>query len=207
METGGGNEPCGIKCPRCSMRIPSPPGEGQHLLIACPHCHVKLRAIPFPALHRQRTGTRATDKLSEQESGCFYHAGKQAEALCDHCGRFLCALCQVPWHKQTLCPDCITLGRKRGTSRHNLSNIRTRYDAQVLSWGVLPLLIPPFWWIMWLTAPYVLITAIRHRHTPCSFLPNRHQGIRFAVGSFFAICQIIASIAFLLSMRFLGIFH
>jgi hypothetical protein len=136
--------------------------------------------------------------MSEGESSCFYHEHKRAETVCDHCGRFLCKLCEVDWHSKTLCPDCITLGRRKRKSNHDLSTMRTRYDSQALVLGILPIVLPILWWVMWIFAPIAIIMTIRHRNAPCSFLPGRRRRVRFTFAILFAIIQIALTGCFII---------
>jgi hypothetical protein len=193
MAMGGGKPRLrGIKCPKCRMVLPSPPGEGLPMQLTCIRCKTHLNATPFPALHQRRVGKMGTDRMSDQESSCFYHEQKQAASVCEHCGRFLCSLCEVQWHQQTLCPDCITHGRKQRNAKNDLSTTRIRYDSQTLILGLLPLLLWPLLFLSWIFVPAAIITAVRHRKETCSFLPARRSNLRFTLGLFFAVIQLVA---------------
>ena len=165
----------------------------------CPGCGVPLLVEIFPALFRNPSGARVGDAvLVEQESSCFYHAQKKAVTLCEACGRFLCALCDLEFAGQHLCPQCLESGRRKGKVK-NLENHRTLYDSIALWLALFPLLLYPF---VVLTAPIAVFIAIRYWHKPSSILPRTH--IRKILAIFFGSIEILligVVVYFLLSSR------
>ena|SRR5690348_10175602 len=117
--------------PECAPGIPT--------LMPCPRCGVELLLVTFPALRRAPTTGAAAERVMEEgESGCFYHAGKRAVAPCDHCGRFLCALCSIELDGKHYCPTCLESATDHGSMRV-VEPARTRYDQVVWSILILPL--------------------------------------------------------------------
>jgi hypothetical protein len=43
----------------------------------------------------------------EGEAACFFHGEKRAERSCERCGRFICALCDMPLGDKHVCPKCL----------------------------------------------------------------------------------------------------
>src|SRR5215510_10233298 len=103
-----------VPCPVCGRPLPS------HVCntaapIACPSCSRRLLVTVFPALFRPAfSGGPGETALEEGVSRCFYHEQKKAVIACDGCGRFLCALCDVEFKDQHLCPSCLQSGQSKG---------------------------------------------------------------------------------------------
>jgi hypothetical protein len=98
--------------------------------------------------------------LEEGVSSCFYHEQKKAVVPCDACGRFLCALCDLDFNGQHLCPVCLQTGRKKG-SLPELENRRTIYDRSALVLALLPLMV---------TAPVAILLAVLSFFRPPSLV-------------------------------------
>src|SRR5208283_982933 len=129
---------------------------------ACPSCARELRVAVFPALFREERITPAERILAEGEASCFYHPEKKAAIICEMCGRFLCALCDVDFNGQHLCPACLEAGRQKGKIA-KLENTRTRHDRLALLLALVPVLTWPFTLI---SAPSALFYAIWHWKSP-----------------------------------------
>ena len=97
----------------------------------------------------------------------FYHPEKKAVLTCNYCGRFLCALCDVDFAGQHLCPPCIESGKKKKKIK-NLENHRVLYDDVALAVAVLPLMLCYF---VVLTAPISLFIAFRYWNAPRQYHP------------------------------------
>lgn len=158
--------PAGPVCPHCQTSLPgalcNTPG-----LVDCPACRGSLHAAVFPALFRPVEHGTAGERIGlEGEAGCFYHAGRKAVLACEGCGRFLCALCDVPLGGQHLCPACIETGKKKGKLA-NLNRHRVLHDDVALALAAYPLVIPIFGWIVSpLTAPACFYVVFRYWKEP-----------------------------------------
>lgn len=152
----------------------------------CPSCAVPLQAAVFPALFREETVVPAEPVAAEGEAGCFYHAEKKATVVCGACGRFLCALCDVDFNGQHLCPACLETGRHKGKIK-NLQNSRLRHDKIALALAVFPVLI--FYFTVF-TAPVALAYAIRHWNSPSGLTPHRPK-LNLSIAMTLASLQII----------------
>jgi hypothetical protein len=107
---------------------------------SCPACRKPLEVIPFPALGRPSVaGAVAEAAVSPDDATCFFHASKRAVVPCDGCGRFLCALCDLPIHGIHLCPPCLEAGRQKRTVA-SMQRSRTRWDLVATSLAILCLL-------------------------------------------------------------------
>ncbi|MEO7298832.1 MAG: hypothetical protein ABI042_09680, partial [Verrucomicrobiota bacterium] len=95
-----------LTCTKCSVPVSA---ELYNLprLTPCPACAAPLLINVFPAFVRTTTSVMAESLLIQGESGCFYHPEKKAVLPCDSCGRFLCALCDVDFNGQHVCPTCL----------------------------------------------------------------------------------------------------
>ncbi len=172
-------------CSKCQAILPAElfnaPG-----LAPCPSCTSPLQVAVFPALFRPVTGSTAENLLVEGQSSCFYHAQKKAVLPCDSCGRFLCALCDVEFNGQHICPSCLDAGKNKGKIK-NLQQRRTRHDSVALSVALLPMLI---FYLTIITAPIAIYLSIKHWNSPGSVVAQRSK-VRFIIAITVACLQIV----------------
>jgi hypothetical protein len=135
-------------------------------LISCPSCHVPIKIDVFPALFRGLQPGKAGEALMDDQASCFYHPQKKAILPCDHCGRFLCALCDVELGGKHLCPACLETGKKKGRIA-NLDRHRVLYDNLAFRLALFPMITI---WMTVITAPIALYLAIRHWNSPMSIV-------------------------------------
>lgn len=171
-------------CRKCGVILP-PWTLNTRGITACPNCGVHSYALVFPALFRDVEKGRDGDALLvDAEASCFYHPGKKATLVCEGCGRFLCALCDVMLVDRHLCPACIEAGKRKDRIR-NLRNERVLYDDIALSVAVIPMLM---FFVTFITAPIALFMTIRYWNRPTSILPRTK--VRFVLAAIFALIQL-----------------
>ncbi|MEZ4601489.1 MAG: B-box zinc finger protein [Syntrophotaleaceae bacterium] len=178
-----GSDQRGMACPGCGRTLPGTL-YNRARPVPCPHCRAVLEISVFPAFYRDDKPVSAQNVLAEGEANCFNHPQKKAVSVCEDCGRFLCALCEVVIGSRHTCPDCIETGRIQG-SKQDLVIRRTMHDSIALSLALLPALI---WPVTLLTAPAALFYAIRHWKSPTSILPRTK--IRYLSAILFALLQV-----------------
>ena len=182
-----------IACPKCS-HVLSEDVLNSASLTKCNTCDVRLRAEVFPAIDRQpETGIINEAVTTGSEAGCFYHPAKKALTLCDMCGRFLCALCDLEINDQHLCAACLAIGRKKNTLV-NLENHRILYDKIALFLSVVPFTLI-LWFFSIITIPATIFVVIRYWKTPCSIMSD--SKLRFVLAFIFAGIQIFGWAAFI----------
>lgn len=157
-----------VPCPDCGAGLPwtlfNTEAAGR-----CFVCNSEVFGFAFPVLIKGITPGKAGERLvSDEEASCFYHGQKKAAVACDHCGRFLCALCDVDFGGKHLCPMCIEMGHGKNKMK-NLENRRVLYDDVALSIAILPMII---FYFTFITAPISLFVAIRHWNSPSSIIPR-----------------------------------
>ncbi|MDI6775578.1 MAG: hypothetical protein QME60_09390 [Verrucomicrobiota bacterium] len=162
--------PSTLVCSRCEAALYPEAGGGSGTVI-CPSCGVELVAAVFPALFRPAEKGRVGERVQlDDEASCFYHPGKKAVTGCENCGRFLCGLCEIKLADRLLCSACIESGKQQETIEP-LRARRALYDNIAISLAVYPMVVPPFIYFTFLTAPVALFLAIRHWKTPQSIVP------------------------------------
>jgi len=167
-------------------------------LIPCPSCHAPVKIDVFPAFYHSPRSGKEGETLIDDQASCFYHPQKKAVIPCDHCGRFLCALCDVELSDKHLCPACVETGKKKGRIV-NLDRHRVLYDGVALRLALFPMITI---WFTLITAPMAIYLAIRHWKSPTSLV--RRTKIRFIFAMALAGLQILAwttGIAYLVSRR------
>lgn len=173
-----------IFCPSCNGALPDCLFRKPQVESACPTCGTTLALAIFPALFRSTVKIDPQSMLTmEGDATCFEHAGKRAVAVCNKCGRFLCALCEVEVAGQCWCPSCLT--SKTGGPIQALENRRTLFDSIALGLATLPAM---FVYPAILTAPTVFYLAIRYWTRPSSMIPRGKW--RFIVALLFAIVEL-----------------
>lgn len=118
-------------CPRCQLMLPEHYANAFEFA-PCPQCRSSLLVRTYPALRRSSPeGARPEPPLDEGDSSCFHHPHFRAVGSCDHCGRFLCALCDIELVGEHTCATCLEASIRGGRS-DALSNRRFKYDDIVL---------------------------------------------------------------------------
>ena len=174
-----------LTCPKCKGAIVAGPGYVASYDWTCYVCGCDIDVAAFPALYLPpRQGSAGEGLVIADDASCFYHPAKKAVIHCDHCGRFLCALCDVEFHEEHLCPQCLETGAKKGKIK-KLQNQRVLYDNIALSLAILPMLI---FYFTPITAPIALFVAIRYWKSPGSVLPRTK--IRYVLAIIIASLQI-----------------
>ena len=186
MDTMQTAAPFSLACPRCSRPIESPaPERGADR--SCPACGAGLRVDTYPALFRYPDpGARAAAAILENETSCFYHAGKRAVVPCDVCGRFLCALCDIHLDGRHLCPACMEAGAE-SKQIGNLENQRILYDKIAMYLALIPFTVV-FWFAAFITAPAALFVVIRYWKEPNSLVSGSR--VRKVVAFLLALIQV-----------------
>jgi hypothetical protein len=193
VKVGASAIPCGV----CGAPLPAAAGEGIRA-IRCPACGRPHTVELFPAFWRGLAGGEAARPVAlPDQAACFYHPSSQAAAVCDGCGRFLCALCLVSFHGRSLCPACIQAGFRKRTFQ-NLDSRRILYDDIALGLALIPLLA---WPLTALTAPAALFVAIRYWRTPSSLIPrSRARRVAAMVLALFQIAGWLTAAGFLVHL-------
>jgi uncharacterized paraquat-inducible protein A len=169
-----------ISCPNCRVNLPWSLFNTQ-TSGSCPTCRAEIFGVVFPTLVRGVAPGKPGERIvSDEEASCFYHPQKKAVSPCDHCGRFLCSLCDVDFGGRHLCPSCLETGQEQQKIK-NLENRRVLYDDMALAIAVLPVFIPLLLYFSFLTAPVSLFLAIRHWNTPSSVIPRTRFRLAAAI--------------------------
>jgi len=181
-----------ILCPTCNGPLPDWLLRTSRTESLCPACNLELTVELFPAVFRQRAAVDAGAlTLAEGEACCYEHATKRAVSVCNQCGRFLCALCEVEVDGAVWCPGCLQLD-KPAAQVNTLERHRTLYDSIALALAIWPIF--AFFYPVIFSAPIVLFLAVRHWKTPSSLIPRNKW--RFIAAVIIAALQ-LAFIAFL----------
>jgi len=177
-----------ITCGTCDAPVPVEAVNGP-VPVPCRQCGAQVEVAAFPALFRVITPGQTGERvLFDDESSCYYHTGKKAVVPCDVCGRFLCALCDIEFNDQHICPSCIEAGKTKG-KMEELENERMRYDRLALGLAALPILfVVPMIYFSIFTAPAAMFVTLRHWKTPLG--PVRPRRWRFVVAFVLSVLQL-----------------
>ncbi len=176
-------------CPKCKAALDGIGDDGEGL---CGACATELEYVVFPAARRARPVARAVRSV-EGDAACFFHAANQAASVCDDCGRYLCAVCEVPGvDDRRLCPPCVSAGRKRTVQK---ADEIVAYDSLAITLVLLPIL---FWPVTLLTAPAAIVLAIIGWKKPRSLV--RRGTARLLIAIILALLQIGGWVALFVSL-------
>lgn len=128
--------PTVVACLGCGSSLPSAEVASENGT-RCLRCRSLQRGRLFPAAFRPPAVMSAPPIQQANEAACFHHSTKRASVACDHCGRFLCSLCQFAVGAQNLCPACIDLAR--GETNGRWVARRMNLDTVALATATLPI--------------------------------------------------------------------
>lgn len=173
-----------VKCSKCGHEI----GVDRYntgVLLPCPSCKSPVRIDAFPSLTNPPDHSGLADtSIFDQEAVCFFHPTKKAFVPCNHCGRFLCKLCDIPFDDGHICPVCLALGQKEHKIE-KLERQRILYDSAALILALLPVMMV---WPTILTAPATIFLVIRFWKAPNSIVGRTK--IRFTIAFTVALIEI-----------------
>lgn len=173
-----------LACANCGFELTAPVAAPP-LAVQCPLCSKQTELDFFPALLRETPrGTSGEALLIDSESSCFYHEGKKAVVVCDHCGRFLCGLCDVEFNGRHVCPGCVETMEGNGDPAP-LQREVVYYDELALSVAIYPILI---FYLIPITAPIVLYLVIRYWNKIRPLVPRSRW--RFVVAGLVATLEL-----------------
>jgi len=145
-----------VRCSRCDRALTLPGGAGAGAL-TCARCGAETRLWLFPALFRGRGGGEA----------------QRAVAVCDGCGKFLCALCDIDWSGEHLCSACIE-HRGRAGGEEALRTEYVHYDRLVLALAAASFVL---YFIGVILAPIALFIGWRYWNEPWRPVPHGKFGM------------------------------
>ena len=169
----------GVQCPQCHGRTEIAPAAATAAAqpLVCGHCQTTAMVEVFPALVRGRQPVRLGVATGGDEAACFFHAEKRAEAACDQCGRYVCALCDVEVGDRHFCPYCFG-GDGRGPAHSGLTERqralpgRSAFWTAALGWVLGPLAL--------ITGPIAIYLAVRGLRAPRTVTGGRATGLAIA---------------------------
>ncbi len=175
-----------LRCARCGTVLPNEVLEAAEMAM-CPSCNSDTLVRVFPAiLNAPEVVSPEGIGTGTQDATCFFHPFKAAAVACSQCGRFLCRLCEVEFHGENWCPECITSGTRK-KKVVSLENRRMLYDSIALMLATLPLALIVFWMFSILTAPAALFISIRYWRAPGSLV--RRTKLRLLIAMLLAFCE------------------
>ncbi|MBI2435561.1 MAG: hypothetical protein HYV26_22125 [Candidatus Hydrogenedentes bacterium] len=187
-------KPIRVSCGNCWAEL-SVALDGPRAAVDCPLCRAPIQVQVFPAfVQGPPEGAPAERVLLQDESCCFYHPENKAVAPCDACGRFLCALCDLPEGSSHLCPTCFARKQSGETGEMPLRIIR--YDEIVLAVAVGFLIFFPFTIV---TAPVALFMVVRYWKRPTGIIRPKRRWM-FITAAVFASAELALWLVFLGTM-------
>jgi hypothetical protein len=172
-----------IACAFCSLPVPREFWNREEG-VRCRGCGFTVRVSVFPAVDTLVAGVAPSALEAETEASCFYHPQSRAAQVCEECGRFLCALCDLEVDGRHICPRCF----ETGVNTHKIETAEPRrmlYDNMALALATLPFLLI---WPALIAAPWSLFIVIRRWNAPMSVVPRTK--FRFILAALFALAEL-----------------
>ena len=149
-----------VPCPACGAAL-DPEALAGPLEATCPGCRAGISGQLFPAWHQpQSVPVSVSERALDGEAVCFFHPENRAALSCDRCGRFLCAICDLPVGSRHLCPACLS----SGLGSEKLPEVvpwRFLWSRSAFWLGLIPLCASvPFWPVLIVTGPAAIIVAL-----------------------------------------------
>jgi hypothetical protein len=187
-----------VRCPQCRTAL-APDSWAGGAPVRCPGCRSELFARAFPLLAQPPPANPggAGERAIAGEAACFFHPEKRAERSCDRCGRFVCALCDLPMGGRHLCPACLS----SGLEKEKLPELVARrlvwsHLAFSLSW--VPLVIGwATWPVLFFTGPVAIGVAIYGWNKPGSLVHGRRRWLAL-LAIVLGLAQLGGVVAFIL---------
>jgi hypothetical protein len=179
-----------IACAVCSWPVPREFWNREEG-VRCRGCGRTVRVSVFPAIDLQITGAAPEALRGETEASCFYHPQSRAAQVCEDCGRFLCALCDLEVEGRHICPRCF----ESGVGAHKIQTAeprRTMHDSIALALATLPFVLI---WPAIIGAPWSLFVVVTRWNAPLSVVPRTK--IRFIIAALLALAE-LGFIAFMI---------
>jgi len=186
-----------IPCARCSWPVPKEFWNREEG-VPCRGCSQTVRLFVFPAINDAASGLAPEPLHGETEASCFYHPQSRAARVCDECGRFLCALCELEVEGRHICPRCF----ESGVSAHKIQTAeprRTMYDTIALALSTVPFLAI---WPAVISAPWSIFLVVTRWNAPSSVVPRTK--IRFILAALFAVAE-LAFLVFMIVLMVQGL--
>ena len=182
-----------VRCCLCGDALELPETAGARS-VPCRNCRFRVRVWVFPALHRAQDASAGQPLLEEGHSSCMNHPDKRAVSVCEACGKFMCALCEVDWNGERLCPGCIQ-HRRESDSDRTLRAEFIHYDSIALAIAIFSILMSFF---SGLIAPAALYIGWRYWRAPLRPVP--HGRWIMVIAMLLASLVFVSWIAFLVFM-------
>lgn len=112
-----------------------------------------------PAFLRDAPEAAAIGRAAlDDEATCYYHPDRQAVAVCDASGRFMCELCKVDFNGRVYCMEAFEQLRRDGTDP-DFAGEAHRLDRAAFLLAALPPFSIVFYFLSYLTAPVAFFLA------------------------------------------------
>ncbi len=172
-----------VRCSACERALKLPADVG-YTSLDCDHCDKSTDIWLFPALHRVKNNSAPQQVVDEGHSSCMNHPSKRAVAVCDGCGKFLCALCDIPWNNDHLCSQCIEHQQEKDAD-NVLRSTYIHYDRIVLLLAFFSIFL---FYLGLFFAPAALFIAWRYWKEPWRPVPYKKWGmITYVTVAFLAL--------------------
>lgn len=187
-------------CKQCRAPLPDEL-INREALATCPSCAARFMFRVYPAATAETAPAAVeSDACGDAAAGCFYHAGRPAGAVCETCGRFICALCRIEYRQGYCCPACI----RRDIDRAGAPDVirrHVRYDKIALTLALAPLL---FWPLTAISGPAAMIAGIRYWNRPVSLVTRGRGRLVLAIVLGFMQTAAWVSLLVVVLNQFLG---
>lgn len=205
MSTAAPVEFGSLTCPACGAAL-GPYGLDATQEAVCPACRVGLRGQLFRAWWTppNSLSTEKSAPAMEGEAVCFFHPTNRAVLPCDACGRFMCAVCDLPVGSRHLCPVCLS----KGMGKEKLTEIIPRrflWGPAAFLLGLVPLcgIFIFLWPFLFATGGVAVILGLVGWGKPGSLVRGKQHWAAI-LGILFGLLQIGICVGFFYFIFYIG---
>jgi len=147
----------GTACPRCSVPL-------RHETLTsgtqvCPRCGKQFDAVHFLPVEPLAAVAEIAGLDPSAGAPCAKHARNKAEAACQRCGQFMCALCKIDADGKAFCPACFERLSGEGALQSTATKLKN-YSGMAAFFALINLFL--CWLVIGLvTAPVGILYAVR----------------------------------------------
>lgn len=180
-----------VTCPKCAKPLGLTPGMSGEK-VSC-GCGLSVNAWTFPAIAEDFQAASLPEVALLDEATCFFHSNARATVACEHCGRYVCSLCDIDLNGTHLCFTCVEAGVTQGKVKY-LDRTRFLWGRTALFLAAVPPLLAGVgaFLLVPLTAPVAMFLAIYGWKKPGDLIRNSRVPHVLAIG--LAVLELVAMI-------------
>ncbi len=134
-----------FECVKCKKEYQiSDMGDNSIDTIICHGCGKKNKVVIYDTILKElNQGEKICTVTEDDDANCYKHQKNLAVKSCEHCGAYICSLCDIEVNGKHICPDCFN--NQQNSPSNGKSNFMHAQLAFILSivqvfiWYLIPI--------------------------------------------------------------------